>query len=335
MKLLTNITDIDRAQWQTLIDRSSVSSVFQTPEMYDFYSSLGLYDVQVLAIEEEGTLKGLVLCLIQGEGGRLKRRLTARAIISGGPLLADDISDAALRMLLESTIQSMKHRSIYIETRNLNDYSRWRNIFGECSFEYLPHYNFHQETTSLEAINSKLSRTRKRHIHVGLRDGATLGEATTEAEVDEFYKILSDLYRHKVKKPLPPREFFLQLAQQPMAKILTVNYQNHVIGGMAYIELPGKVGYEWYVCGMDDKYKTLYPSELATFAGLQHAAKTDSPRFDFMGAGKPGVSYGVRDFKALFGGKLVEHGRFLHLNKPLLYNFGKIAISILEKTNHS
>ena len=335
MRLLTDISDIDRVQWQTLIDQSSVSSVFQTPEMYDFYSDLGLYDVQVLAIEEDSCLKGLVICLIQSEGSCLKRRLTARAIISGGPLLADDISDAALGMLLEATIQTLKHRSIYIETRNLNDYSRWKNTFEKCGFEYEPHYNFHQDTTSIEAINSKLSRTRKRHIHVGLRDGATPGEATTEAEVDEFYGILSGLYRHKVKKPLPPREFFQKMLALPSAKILTVNYQDHVIGGMAYIELPGKVGYEWYVCGLDDKYKTLYPSELATYAGLQYATTSGCPRFDFMGAGKPGVPYGVRDFKALFGGVLVEHGRFLHLNKPLLYNLGKTAINILERLHRS
>ena len=104
---------------------------------------------------------------------------------------------------------------------------------------------------------------------------------------------------------------------------------------MAYIKLSERVGYEWYVCGMDDKFKTLYPSELATYAGLQYAAKTSCPRFDFMGAGKPGVSYGVRDFKALFGGELVEHGRYLHLNKPLLYKLGKTAIILLEKLHRS
>lgn len=330
MRLLTDITDIDRAQWQTLIDRSSVSSVFQTPEMFVFYSNLRLYDVQVLAIEEEGSLKGLVLCLIQGEGGRLKRRLTARAIISGGPLLADDISDAALRMLIEATIQTMKHRSIYIETRNLNDYSRWRQSFEACGFQYVPHLNFHQDTSSVKAVDSHLNRTRKRHVRVGLRDGATLEQATTEAEVAEFYRILTHLYRHKVKKPLPTQEFFLQLAHQPMAKILTVNYQGHVIGGMAYIELPGKVGYEWYVCGMDDTYKNLYPSELATYAGLRCAVQSGCPRFDYMGAGKPGESYGVRDFKAQFGGTLVEHGRFLKVNNPLIYKAGCTVISLLN-----
>jgi lipid II:glycine glycyltransferase (peptidoglycan interpeptide bridge formation enzyme) len=50
-----------------------------------------------------------------------------------------------------------------------------------------------------------------------------------------------------------------------------------------------------------------------------------------MGAGKPDEAYGVRDFKAKFGGKEVEHGRFLCVTKPLLYNIGVLGVKILKK----
>lgn len=336
MTLLTQYSQIDTSAWERLLKESSVASWFQSNEAYCFLDNLSFMKAFVVAVVEDGTLMGLTVGYIQGDGGMLKKRLSRRAIIIGGPLLSKNITEHQLSAMLSAVRQLPAVKNcIYIETRNLNDFSRWKNVFEDCGFKYVPHYNFHQDTTSIAAINSKLSRTRKRHIHVGLRDGATLGEATTEAEVDEFYGILSDLYRHKVKKPLPPREFFQKMLALPSAKILTVNYQGHVIGGMAYIELSERVGYEWYVCGMDDKYKTLYPSELATYAGLQYAATSGCPRFDFMGAGKPDVSYGVRDFKALFGGELVEHGRYLHLNKTILYNLGKVAINILERLHRS
>lgn len=336
MTLLTQYSQIDSFAWKKLLKESPVASWFQSREAYCFFDNLSFMEPFVVAMAEGETLMGLTLGYIQEDGGLLKKRLSRRAIIIGGPLLSQNITESQLSAMLTAVRQLPAIKNcIYIETRNLNDYSCWRGTFEECGFEYVPHYNFHQDTTSMEIINGKLSRTRKRHIHVGLRDGATLGEATTETEVDEFYGILSDLYRHKVKKPLPSREFFHKMLVLPSAKILTVKYQGRVIGGMAYIELSEHVGYEWYVCGMDDKFKTLYPSELATYAGLQYAAKTGCPRFDFMGAGRPGVSYGVRDFKALFGGELVEHGRYLHLNKPLLYNLGKLAINILEKLHRS
>lgn len=336
MTILKQYGQIDSAVWDKLLKDSPVASWFQSREAYCFFDSMGFMDAFVVAVVEGDELMGIVVGYIQGDGGKLKQCVSRRAIITGGPLLSENITDSQLSALLTAVRQlpSVK-RCIYIETRNLNDYSRWRNTFEACGFNYVPHYNFHQDTTSLEAVNNKLSRTRKRHIHVGLRDGATLGEASTKAEVKEFYSILSNLYRHKVKKPLPPLEFFIKILSLPSAKILIVNHQGHVIGGMAYMEVARRVGYEWYVCGMDDIYKNLYPSELATYAGLQCAANNGCPRFDFMGAGKPGVPYGVRNFKALFGGELVEHGRYLHLNKPLLYNLGKAAINILEKLHHS
>ena len=52
-----------------------------------------------------------------------------------------------------------------------------------------------------------------------------------------------------------------------------------------------------------------------------------------MGAGKPDDDYVVRDFKAKFGGQLVEHGRFLHVLNPLFYNIGKIGVKLLKKVS--
>lgn len=332
MTLLTQYSQIDIAAWDRLLFESPCTSWFQSSEAFRFFGSLGFMDPFVIGVANGGELLGVTVGYIQADGGWFKQQLSRRAIIIGGPLVSENITDEQLSALL-TTVKQLPavRRCIYIESRNLNDYSRWRRIFEACGFSYVPHCNFHQDTTSMDAIKSKLSRTRKRHIHVGLRDGATIGEVTTDAEENEFYSILSKLYRHKVKKPIPPQVFFHKLRSIPSARLLTVKHNGRVIGGMAYVELHGRVGYEWYVCGLDDTYKNLYPSELATYAGLQYAASSGCTRFDYMGAGKPNVHYGVRDFKALFGGVLVEHGRYLHVNKSLLYNLGKTAINTLEK----
>jgi lipid II:glycine glycyltransferase (peptidoglycan interpeptide bridge formation enzyme) len=70
---------------------------------------------------------------------------------------------------------------------------------------------------------------------------------------------------------------------------------------------------------------------MATNAGIQLAKQSGCARYDMMGAGEPGVPYGVRDFKAEFGGKLVEHGRFLCICKPSLYKIGTIGVKILKR----
>jgi len=49
-----------------------------------------------------------------------------------------------------------------------------------------------------------------------------------------------------------------------------------------------------------------------------------------MGAGKSGESYGVRDFKARFGGEMVEFGRFLNIRKPLFYILGETGLRLMK-----
>jgi lipid II:glycine glycyltransferase (peptidoglycan interpeptide bridge formation enzyme) len=101
--------------------------------------------------------------------------------------------------------------------------------------------------------------------------------------------------------------------------IRLVKYEDKIIGGILSPVTPGKTIYEWYVCGLDHEYKTLYPSVLATWSAIEYAVKNGLPYFDFMGVGIPERDYGVRDFKMRFGGERVNYGRFARVNNKWLY----------------
>ena len=153
--------------------------------------------------------------------------------------------------------------------------------------------------------------------------------AQNETEIKEWYAILQMLYRTKVKTPLWPVEFFLEAKRQGVGTFLLVKHEGKVIGG-SMIVTDGKCVYEWFECGHNAEYKEQYPSVMATWAGMNYAQAHGCARYDMMGAGEPGVPYGVRDFKAEFGGKLVEHGRFLCVTKPLLYKIGAWGVKLLR-----
>ena len=89
--------------------------------------------------------------------------------------------------------------------------------------------------------------------------------------------------------------------------------------------------YEWYACGKDGVFKNIHPSSVTKYAGMKYACDNGYAVFDMMGAGKPDEEYGVRDFKAEFGGELVEHGLFLCITKSVLYQIGVIGINTLKK----
>ena len=146
----------------------------------------------------------------------------------------------------------------------------------------------------------------------------------------DWYQILNRLYREKVRTPLFSEEFFLQFYRNGVGKYLLVKADDKVIGGMMCPILDGRAIYEWYVCGLDEEYRELSPSVVATHAAIEYAKKNGLPLFDFMGAGQPDVPYGVRDFKLEFGGELVEYGRFLCIRKPLLYWLGNLGVRLLK-----
>ena len=303
---------------------------FQTEECYDFYKSLSFLEPFKFEVERDGEVKGRIVGYIQKDGGRLKQFFSRRAIINGGPMLAEDITESEVETLLTECKDKLKGKAIYIESRNFDDYSAYRAIFEKCGWRYEPHYNFHIGTASAEVVESNLGKSRKRDIRTSLRDGAVYGEAVSLNEVKELYRILEKLYHKKVKTPLFPFEFFEELYSTAFGKVFVVRFEGRVVGGTVCVCGEDAV-YEWFACGEDGKCKSVFPSTLSTYAGIVYAAGQGYERFDMMGAGAPGDGgYGVRDFKAKFGGQLVEYGRFKCVLNPLLYRLGVWGVKILK-----
>lgn len=344
---------IDKQQWQELIEASATATWFQTPEAYQFYASVpDEMEPFAVGVQCDNKLVGVCVGYITQTKSPLKQFLTRRAIIIGGPLLADDVSEEELTALLEAirnphysepserstaTRSTASHASdlqaqpIYVEIRNFHDYSRWKSVFAHSGFAYQPHLNFHVDTSSLEVVDQNLGKSRKRDIRTTIRDGVTPVYQPTIEQVRTYYDILLDLYKTKVKTPLFRWEWFEQLYRCHDARFILTKLEGKIVGGTVCMELKGKALYEWFACGIDGVYPHIYPSTYATYLGIKYAAENGCKIFDMMGAGKPEEAYGVRDFKAKFGGELVEHGRFLCVRKPLLYKLGKLGVKLLKK----
>ena len=341
IKLLT-YNQIDPQQWQALVDRSPYATWFQTQEAYQFYAS-NPEEMMPFAygVERECTLCALCVGYVTKERCAIKQYFTRRAIIIGGPLIDNDATAEEVAALLNAVKklqrsdlqpagQSTGLSPIYFEIRNFHDYSRWKEVFQKAGFAYQPHLNYHVDTTSLDQVQSRIGKHRWRYIRLSMRDGAKIVENPTIEQVRAFYTILQDLYRTKVRTPLWSWEFFERLYHTEQARYILVELDGQIVGGTACVCLPGKAVYEWYACGLDNCRDDIRPLSVAIWGEMQLAAENGYPLFDFMGAGTPDQPYGVRDFKAEFGGELVEHGRFLCIRKPLLYWIGKMGVKFLK-----
>ena len=347
MRVLT-YKEIDREEWNALVKASATGTWFQTPEAYEFFASMPkLFKPFVVGVicdpaGAQTKLRGVCVGYVTVEKSAVKQWLTRRAIIIGGPCFADDCANEEVSLLLSTLRQQLStgaNAPIYIESRNFNDYSRWKDAFASAGFDYKAHLNFHVDCRDKEAMWERMSENRRRQVRKAQATVECLtNEGISELDVREWYEILRMLYRTKVKTPLWPVEFFLEAYRQGVGEFLLVKHEGKVIGGSMVVmsERVKELGnegtvYEWFECGLNADYKEQYPSVMATWAGIQYANGHGCARYDMMGAGVPGVPYGVRDFKSEFGGDMVEHGRFLCVCKPLLYKLGVLGVKILKR----
>ena len=328
MDILIN-EDIPGSLWDDLLKKNLHASPFQSRQYYNFFNSVKGFNAVAIAIADGEVLKALAVVTIQNGKG-LAAFFTKRGIIYGGPLAVDDCPEA-LDVLLKKVTEQTGDRVIYTESRNLSDFSSLRDVFLNNGYAYVPWLNLRVDTSDMSLMNQRISSSRLRQIKKARQQSVTCQEAGNTDEVLQFYRMLKELYKKRLHKPLPSEEFFVKFHEAKLGIYLFVWHEDKIIGGIMCPLLDGRAVYEFYICGMDDVHSGLYPSVLATWSAMEYACANKIPLFDFMGAGKPGEHYGVRDFKARFGGEPVEYGRFLKIRKPLLYQIGKAGLEMMKR----
>ena len=87
--------------------------------------------------------------------------------------------------------------------------------------------------------------------------------------------------------------------------------------------------YGWY-SGLDRSFATYVPNEQLTWHILKWGSENGYKIYDFGGAGKPDEEYGVRDFKAKFGGELVCYGRNTYTHRPAMLKLSKAGYRVYQ-----
>ena len=330
MNLVRNF-NIDKEKWHNLLEKSQYSSAFQTLEFYNLYNSTDNLCAEAFAIEEDGEYKSLIVVTIQKEKG-LKGFFSKRGVVYGGPLLIGSEIEF-LEFLLKNVRQYYKRKLIYLEVRNNFDFSSSLEVFEKFGWEYEPHLNvqLNLENTNVEDILSAMKYNRRREVKLSYKEGVIVKLAKDEKEVSLLYDILKDMYLNRVKLPINDISFFLNLYKSKIGKVFVVIHNDKIIGGAFCLYYNNMAINTLYYTGLRNYHKKIFPTHIAIMGIIEFAIESNLKMVDFMGAGKPNINYGVRDYKLQFGGDLVEYGRFNIIFKPLLYKLGVLGLQILAK----
>lgn len=320
--------------FRKFIRQAPTANFFQSPEFLPFIEPVAGYQpFLLLALNDSGEVEGSLAGVIQSDGTGMKAWFSRRAIIWGGPVVSDGASKQGQEVahrLLQALKKSLQGKVIFIEFRNFFDCKDLHPVFQACGFHFRPHLNFIVALDDKKAVQDRLSSNRRRQIRASRAAGAVTMEPESEDDVRELYDLLEKLYKEKVKKPLPSIDLFMQFWKSPSAKTFLVKYEGKVIGGSVGPIYANKVLYQWYVCGENGVIQGVHPSVLASWAPMEYGLENGYEYFDFMGAGKPEDHYGVRDFKARFGGEEVCYGRYDMVLSPSLFRVGKLGLKIYQ-----
>ena len=319
-------------EWDDFVNFHPRGNIFQSHFYYLIHVNMQNLRPFSYGVFKDDILIALTVGVIYSNYVFPIKYFTRRAIIIGGPLVHDD-DDNVLDFFLRKLSGELKKKSIYIQFRNLWDIKNKQSIYYKNNYIYEEHLDIiHNLTLSKDEILRKISKNKRGNINKSANKGTQFKEIT---KIDEF-RIATDLIKRtykKVKLPCPNSEYFvsafLLLHSAGLLRPFAAIFNNKIIG--VRIELCYKdLVYDWYA-GADEFSKDKYPNDFLPFNILLWAKENGFKKYDFGGAGKPGIPYGVRDHKLKFGGELVEYGRFNRYNMPYLFKFGSICFKIMRR----
>lgn len=325
LRILENFDESEK--FDEFVANHPDGNYFQSLAYLKLMSRMNNIPIAILVEDDNNQICGILSGTLLKEGKGIKGKISTRIIITGGPLISNNDHSVA-DLLLNELISKYAATSTYFEFRNLFSLTSYLDIFNKYGFKFKPHLNYLVLLDEEKAVKKRMSESKVRQIKSSLKAGVTISEVKDIYEVNDLYAILKKLYIEKVKKPLPGVELFQYFFQMNHGKIFIIQKDDKIIGGIICPIFKNKTIYEWYICGLDGMEKGIYPSVMATWAPIEFGLKNGIKYFDFLGAGSPDADYGVREFKEKFGGELVENGRFIRINKPLVYQLGKWGLKL-------
>lgn len=315
LEFITEVNEVSIDQWNDVVRKHPEGNIFQTPYMYRVYSEAdGVEPISTFLMRDDE-----IVTVMQGALQQFANGLAQRNVVTGGPLIVNDRTGALLHDFLTEYDARVQNRVIYTEIRNSFETSKIRPIFSGNDFGYEDHLNILIDLTkSEEALWQDVHSKRRNEIRRAYKEGTSVEQVTNREALLACYAILQEVYE-QARLPLPHESLFLaawQLSDDSVGlKVFSAVNRKKIIGTMFILYFRDCL-YDWYAGSYRQYYKK-YPNDVLPWEVFLWGKRNGFRIFDFGGAGKPGVPYGVRDFKKKFGGTMVNLGRYRKVHQPL------------------
>ncbi|MGE5431595.1 MAG: lipid II:glycine glycyltransferase FemX [Syntrophomonadaceae bacterium] len=326
---------INPAKWNEFVLRHPQGTIFHSYEMFLAYKSLRYHDLIFICITSKSEILALLIAQIQQVRRGLTGYFSCRSIILSGPLIEDDNPDL-LEILLETYDRIIPRKVIYTQVRNHYESSPYKDIYQKHGYKFEDHLNIIINLTlPEEKLWKNVHPKRKNEIRRAQKENLKFSAESSPAILKESYNIISRVYQN-AGLPLLPFSYFTGLMESLNNNhkfiLYSVKYNGMIIGCMFALAFKNTI-YDFY-SGALSSYYSKYPNDLLPWDVFLWAKENGYKIFDFGGAGKPEIPYGVREYKKKFGGDIVNYGRFIKVHGLFRFAFGKLALKIYKEIKH-
>jgi CelD/BcsL family acetyltransferase involved in cellulose biosynthesis len=307
--------DWERLQpaWDQFVAAHTKGSVFHSsPMVRVFQAARGFTPLPLAAVAPGGEILALLVAVRVQSFSEVLGAASSRSIWYAEPLCYDDPqSKAALGLLIDAHDRAMCRRVLFAEVRPLHASGPERVALESRGYQYLDYLNFVVDVTQpKEVLWKRVRDTARASIRKSERSGLEIRHVEAPNAVDLYYPLLHATYRRS-NTPLADRSLFdaayAILKPQRMLEFTSVYDGGRPIAMNAML-LFGQHVFGWYSGSI--RIPGASQMDLLQWHEIAWSCEQGYSRYDFGGAGWPNVPYGVRDFKAKFGGDLVCYGRY-------------------------
>lgn len=327
-QIINNINNINIHKLNEYVLTHPYVSYFQIPKLYSVYEKTKNYEPVFLAVVDElGEIHATLLAVIQKEHSGGLGKFSSRSIIVGGPLIKNGNS-VVLDIILKEYATVIKNRAVYSQFRNSFEWGNLNEVFLENGYSFEEHLNILIDLTkSVDDLWKDIHPKRRNEIRRALKEGTSFFIKNELPYLSECYGILISVYK-RARLPLPDYSYFESLYnisdEKSGLRIFCAVNKGRIIGCMIALVINNLI-YDLYAGSLPEYYNK-YPNDLIPWGVFLWGKENGYTQFDFGGAGKPRISYGVREYKRKFGGVFISYGRFIIIHNSLIYYLAKTAL---------
>jgi serine/alanine adding enzyme len=309
------LTDWERLQpaWDRFVDQHNKGSIFHTSSMVRaFHKAKGHEVLPLAAVDQVGEIMALLVAVRVQTLPDPLGRVSSRSIFYAEPLCYENTTSvAALSTLIAMHDRFMRHRVLFTEVRPLQAAGPERAALERCGYEYIDYLNYVIDLSpSLDELWIRMRKSARRGVQRCQHRGFQIREIDTRDGIALLYHFLKLSYG-KSGVPLVHRSLFdaafAELHPRGIVKLLATYDGDTPVAMDSLLTFKGRT-IAWY--GGGERMTGISPFDYLQWYEIGWARDQGCTVYDFGGAGWPHEPYGVREYKAKFGGDLVCYGRY-------------------------